>query len=358
MAQTYCNPILPVDFPDPHVVRGPDGRLHAYATQGFNGPGGSKLHIQHSVSTDGVRWSAPDDAMPALPTWAYGAETWAPFVMAWQDQWLMYYCVDPDTSHPEAVPPPGKQAALVIAVSAANRPEGPFDQHAPPLVWSNQCPITWSCIDPAVDEHGYLWYGFGTIRRVRLTEDRRAVAPGSPVEVVLHPSGQPYGEIFEAAQPLERHGRRLLLVSGDRCCGPQARYGITVAIDAGDPRLPDYRLLSEVAPHRDSLLLRGNGLLRDPGHHWIITDDAGQDWVYYHAKLGVSEDRVLCLDQLLYDADGLPFIVSGSPSVTVQQGPVFHPRGERESTTTTAYARNNGAGHHNRGPGDLGHRGW
>ena len=62
-----------------------------------------------------------------------------------------------------------------------------------------------------------------------------------------------------------------------------------------------------------------------PGHNSIITDDAGVDWIYYHA---ISEptngdySRKLLMDKLMYDKNGWPYIGNGGkPSNTTQPNP-------------------------------------
>lgn len=67
-----------------------------------------------------------------------------------------------------------------------------------------------------------------------------------------------------------------------------------------------------------------------PGHNSeIITDDAGTDWILYHAikksnpylNNGTNR-RALMLDKLLWE-EGWPTIKNQQPSLTKQEGPVF-----------------------------------
>jgi beta-xylosidase len=57
--ETFQNPVLRTDFPDPQLIR-VDGVFYAYATNS-----GSR-HVQVSRSQHLVNWDIPTDAMPAL----------------------------------------------------------------------------------------------------------------------------------------------------------------------------------------------------------------------------------------------------------------------------------------------------
>jgi arabinan endo-1,5-alpha-L-arabinosidase len=63
-----------------------------------------------------------------------------------------------------------------------------------------------------------------------------------------------------------------------------------------------------------------------PGHNSnIITDDAGNDWILYHAywKGNNYDGRCLLLDRVHWDEDGWPIIGNGTPSLT-SEAPVFN----------------------------------
>src|SRR5262245_21296927 len=60
--ESYTNPVMDRDFPDPDVLSLADGYV-AFAT-GSNG-----LHVQRARSTTLTDWSNPDEALPVLPPW-------------------------------------------------------------------------------------------------------------------------------------------------------------------------------------------------------------------------------------------------------------------------------------------------
>ena len=61
----YANPVINADFPDPDVLRGPDGYFYAYATQTERE--GKWIDIQVARSNDLVHWRLRGDALP-VPT--------------------------------------------------------------------------------------------------------------------------------------------------------------------------------------------------------------------------------------------------------------------------------------------------
>ncbi len=97
---SYTNPIFDHDFPDPAVIRAPDGFYYAYATQTQRQ--GKWINIQVARSTNLSDWEYIGDALPEKPDWA--AETqdfWAPSVIYDGSTYYMYYSGDPGR-----VPPP------------------------------------------------------------------------------------------------------------------------------------------------------------------------------------------------------------------------------------------------------------
>ena len=77
---TYVNPVIDADFPDPAVLKAPDGYYYAYATQTQRD--GKWINIQLARSADLVHWQYLGDALPAKPRWAATTQDfWAPDVV-------------------------------------------------------------------------------------------------------------------------------------------------------------------------------------------------------------------------------------------------------------------------------------
>ena len=76
-------------------------------------------------------------------------------------------------------------------------------------------------------------------------------------------------------------------------------------------------------------ILAANDRFDAPGHHALITDDAGTNWILYHAmdREEGSGLRLLMLDPVDW-VDGWPVVNDGQgPSATSQQVPTILPAG-------------------------------
>jgi beta-xylosidase len=115
---TFNAPVYGGDFPDPSILY-VGGRYWAYAT------GAHGLDLQVMSSPDLVTWSQPTEAV-TLPRWASHGATWAPGVMQFGSNLVMYYAVHDLTL--------GKQC-ISIALSTTKYPAGPFiDSSQGPLI--------------------------------------------------------------------------------------------------------------------------------------------------------------------------------------------------------------------------------
>src|SRR4051812_41879754 len=135
--RTYRNPVIDSDFPDPSVLRAPDGFYYVYATQGE--AGGRMLNIQLARSRDLVHWTRLGDALPVKPAWASGTQDfWAPHAVRHGDTYFLYYSAKPDAALKDA------SRGLCLAVATARSPQGPFTDKGEPL----QCGTGFVDIDP------------------------------------------------------------------------------------------------------------------------------------------------------------------------------------------------------------------
>src|SRR4051794_33204311 len=222
---TYSNPVLEADFPDPTLIRAPDGLYYGYATQSERG--GKWINIQVARSPDLVHWAYLGDALPAKPGWASNTQDfWAPHVVRDGARYIMYFSAKPDTSD--------ERHGLCLAVATATSPAGPFTDIGHPL----QCGETFVNIDPmAFDDPAtgkrllYWGSGFKPIKVQELAPDRLSFAAGSsPTELVWpNPVKDAFPVLVEGAW-LIRHGTYYyLFYSGDNCCGAKANYAVMVA---------------------------------------------------------------------------------------------------------------------------------
>ena len=323
----FANPVIDADFPDPAVLRAPDGYLYVYATQGVQG--GAMRNIQLARSRDGVRWEQGGDALPIKPGWASRTQDfWAPHVVAHDGRYLLYYSAKPDA----ALTDPSR--GLCLAVATAVKPQGPFTDSGRPL----QCGPGFVNIDPmAFDDpatgHRLLYWGsgFGAIKVRELAADRLSFRPGSSAVDLVAPVADAdpgnYRRLVEGAWVERRRGWYYLFFSGDNCCGDQAHYAVMVARSrhATGP----FAVRDDAAAPR-GVVLAASGRWLAPGHNSILPDDRGQDWIVYHAVDlrrpragpgdGNNSRRVMLIDRLDW-RNGWPAVVR--PSAGPHAGPRF-----------------------------------
>jgi arabinan endo-1,5-alpha-L-arabinosidase len=309
--RSYVNPVIDRDFPDPAVLRAADGWFYAYATQGA--ANGAMLNIQVARSRDLVQWVLLGDALPGKPRWASGTqEFWAPHVIhdPQLGVYVMYYSAQPDARE-------GK----CLAVATARAPAGPFVDAGAPLA----CGEGIEHIDPmAFDDprsaRRLLYWGSGgkPIRVQELSPDRMRFLPGSaPAELVFPDASKPYRSLVEGAWVVFRRGRYYLFYSGDRCCAREPSYALMVA-RSDSPWGPFEEL--------ETPILEASAAWIAPGHASVVEDDAGNDWIVYHAvAAGHARARRMLLDRIDY-RDGWPRISGDRPSEAAQRAPPYAAR--------------------------------
>ena len=322
-AGTYANPVLDCDFPDPAVIRAPDGFYYAYATQSQRG--GEWINIQVARSPDLIHWEQLGDALPQKPDWASATQDfWAPYVLRDGDRYLMYYSATHDACHEP-------ERGHCLAVATAQDPAGPFVDMGMPLLLG----VGFEYIDPMVfiDPASGRWLlywgsGFQPIRVQELASDGMAFLPGSePINLVWpNPVEGAFPRLVEAAWAIRHEDHYYLFYSGDNCCGPDAEYGVMVARSAS-PTGP-FETLEQALGVPDSLMLHKSERWLAPGHNCIVTDGAGDTWMIYHAidvdrprqrqEDEINSRRILLIDKIEW-RDGWPFI--GTPSETVRAAP-------------------------------------
>jgi len=311
----YANPVLDADFPDPAVLKAPDGYYYAYATQTERG--GKWLNLQVARSKDLIHWDHLGDALPAKPLWASRTQDfWAPDVVRDGSRYVMYYSAKPDTAD--------ERHGLCLGIATASRPEGPFTDMGKPL----QCGPGFVNIDPmAFDDPVtgkrllYWGSGFGPIKVQQLSADRLSFAPGSaPKDLVFpNPMKDQFPVLVEGAWVERRNGWYYLFYSGDNCCGAKANYAVMVARSRNATGPFETLEQADGTPH--SIILEKHGSWFAPGHNSVATDDRGNDWIVYHAvdvrrpKEKATDDintrRVMLVDRIEW-RKGWPVIASSN----------------------------------------------
>lgn len=324
-AETYSNPVLATDFPDPAVLRAPDGWFYAYATQ--SDARGTMSNVQVARSRNLVHWEHLGDALPRKPHWGAGKQRfWAPHVILDRPfgRYFMYYSAEPNDS-----------TGTCLAVATSDAPEGPFQDIGSPML----CGEGHEHIDPmAFDDpktgKRLLYWGSASrpIRVQELAPDRQRFLPGSePKDLIFPDKDRPYRALIEGAWVTYRDGTYYLYYSGDRCCGPRARYAVMVA-RASDAFGPFERFEGKDGAG-DGAILRNNGFWLAPGHNSVVRDAEGTDWMLYHAIDAArahfediprrrGSQRVMLLERIVYE-NGWPRIGGDQPSTSRQKAPIL-----------------------------------
>jgi arabinan endo-1,5-alpha-L-arabinosidase len=303
---TYANPVLDADFPDPSVLRAPDGAFYAYATQTKRA--GKWINIQLARSNDLTHWRVLGDAL-LKPSWASKTQDfWAPHVIRAGNRYIMYYSAKPDTSD--------DRHGLCLGVATANSPVGPFRDIGHPLQcgpgFVNIDPMEFD--DPATGKRLLYWgSGFEPIKVQELGRDLVSFAAGStPKDLVWPAPGQKsFPVLVEGSWVIRHGGYYYLFYSGDNCCGPKANYAVMVARSRS--ATGPFETLEQATGKPHSIILEKRGHWVAPGHNSIVTDRSGRDWIVYHAvddrrpRVLPSDDintrRVMLIDRIEWRND-------------------------------------------------------
>ena len=315
---TYKNPVVTPVAADPSVIRAPDGTFYLYATQDDWADGQGNHYLPIFSSHDLTHWTFVADAFLGPPTWKEtGGFTWAPDISFYRGQYYLYYAAslwgDPNPC---------------IGLGTSKTPEGPFTDLGRAVFCSEAIGVA-NSIDPFVWSDGgtrtLVWGSFHGIYAVKLGKDG-TTAVGETTQLA--------DDRFEAPYIVKRDGFYYLFVSAGSCCdGANSTYTLYVG-----------RSKNLTGPYLDKQgqrLLAGGGTLIvaanetwvGPGHNSVIQDDAGTDWLFYHAiprsdprlSNGVNR-RPALLEQITWQG-GWPVVNGGAgPSATAQPVPtIFTP---------------------------------
>ncbi|MEF8852357.1 MAG: family 43 glycosylhydrolase [Haloarculaceae archaeon] len=299
---TYENPVFEPILADPTVVRTPDGTFYAYGTEDNWRDGEGFRYVPLVRSADLVDWEYVGEAFETKPDWKDRGFLWAPAVVRLNGTYHMYY------SYSEwGDPNPG------IGLATSDDPAGPFEDRGK-LFLSDEIGVP-NSIDPMVcfeDGTPYLFWGsFNGIYAVELSADGREVV-GEKTRVA--------GDDYEGTYIHERDGQYYFFGSVGSCCdGVFSTYHVRVGRSdslLGPYEDPDGTDLRETLG--PVVVEEGNGFV-GPGHTTLVTDDAGREWLLYHAYeedrgfIGETPRRPLLLDRLRWE-DGWPRLPDRTPS--------------------------------------------
>jgi arabinan endo-1,5-alpha-L-arabinosidase len=323
-AHVYANPVINADFPDPTVIRAPDGLYYAYATQTQRD--GRWINIQLASSADLVHWRYLGEALPLKPSWASRTQDfWAPHVSRAGERYVLYFSAKPDTTLSD------KNAGMCIGVATSQSPAGPYVDIGRPLLcgpgFVDIDPMEFE--DPATGKHLLYWgSGFEPIKVQELSADLMSFASGSSPKALVAPNGEKgsFPVLVEGSWVLRHGGWYYLFFSGDNCCGPKANYAVMVARSRS--ATGPFETFEHATGKPHSIILEKSSRWIAPGHNSVITDRAGNDWIVYHAvdvrrpREKPTDDlntrRVMLIDRIRW-RNGWPSI--HGPSATRKPAP-------------------------------------
>ena len=296
-AQTYKNPVIAGDFPDPTVIRvGED--FYAATTTGGWAPHFPILH-----SRDLVNWKIVGAVFERKPAWAKG-DFWAPELAADKGRFFVYYTARREEGA-------GKKGTLCVAVAVAEKPTGPYTDKGT-LVCQEM-----GSIDAFFtrDENGkpfLIWKEDGNDRRqptwlyaAELTENGTKLK-GKPKK--LFRNTEPWeNHVVEGSFIIRRNGWFYHFYSGNACCGRGCNYALGVARAK--------KLLGPWEKNPKNPILAANDAWQCPGHGSIVATGDGRDFLLYHAYRKRADafniGREALLDQIEWTVDGWATINNG-----------------------------------------------
>ena len=356
-----ANPVISSIAPDPSIQKGPDGAYHVYASSDNWGDGAGYRLIPHFRSFDLVEWEYVGDAFDQRPPWAgLGSFLWAPDVHTTATGTVMYYSTGGER--------PCIGRATAEDITALN---GWTHDPEPIVCFGEYRGANLDPMDPEVvfrpGQAPVMFMGnFEGIHAVPMNATGTAL-DGDP-ELVA-------GTGVEAPAVVTRpDGQTHLFTSAGLCCnGEISQYRVLggradTLMGPYTDRLDRPLVQAPGQPLPGDVILEGDSDWVGPGHVDVVTDDAQQDWMLYHAAPrgdavlpnGIQR-RYMMIDQLNWDTQGWPVVgENGTPSsvrsadpavtlpvrLTAVGSAVLRPDGDAEvldatvrldPTTSTAY---------------------
>ncbi len=281
------NPIVPGRYADPEA-RIVGGEYWIYPT--VSAPYEEQTFFDAFRSKDLVQWTKVPRILTADDVgWAHKA-MWAPSPIERNGK-IWYFFAANDIQSDDEVGG--------IGVAVADRPEGPFrDALGAPLI--DRFHHGAQPIDPHafVDDDGkaYLYYGgWGHCNVALLNDEMNGFIPFADGETFKEVTPEGF---VEGPCMIKRAGRYYFMWAEGGWTGPD--YAVAYAV-ADSPLGPFRRVRTILQQHP--------GVATGAGHHGFLNVPGTDEWyiVYHRRPLGVEDrhHRVLCIDRLVFDEDGL-----------------------------------------------------
>ena len=292
----YYNPVINYSLPDPSVIRGEDDYFYLYATENIR-----NLPIHRSKNL--VDWEYVGTAFTndTRPDFEPKGGLWAPDINKIGDKYVLYYSMSVW----------GGEWTCGIGCATADKPEGPFKDHGK-MFRSNEINVQ-NSIDPFYIEDGgkkYLFWGsFRGIYGIELSDDGLSIKKGAKLRQVA-------GTAYEGTYIHKKDGYYYFFASIGTCCeGLKSTY--TTVVGRSKKLFGPYvdKSGKKMLDNHHEVLIHKNDAFVGTGHNSeIVTDKAGNDWMFYHAVSTKNPGgRVLMIDKVDWK-DGWPSVSGNSPS--------------------------------------------
>jgi beta-xylosidase len=296
-AQTYTNPVIAGDFPDPSVIRvGED--YYATATTGGWAPHFPILH-----SKDLVNWKIVGAVFNKKPAWAKG-DFWAPEIIADRGRYFVYYTARRDEGA-------NKKGTLCVAVAVADKPDGVW-QDKGALVCQEMGSIDAFFVRDEKDKPFLVWKEDGNDRQqptwlyAQQLDESGTRLLGKPKKLFRNDAAWE-NHVVEGSYIIKRNGWFYHFYSGNACCGRSCNYALGVARSK--------TLLGKWEKNPQNPILKENETWQCPGHGSIVTTPDGRDFLLYHAYRKRADafniGREALLDEIQWTKDGWATINNG-----------------------------------------------
>ena len=235
------------------------------------------------------------------PTFEPKGNLWAPDINKIGDKYVLYYSMSCW----------GGEWTCGIGVATADKPEGPFTDRGM-MFRSNTIGVQNSIDQYYIEENGkkYMFWGsFRGIYGIELSDDGLALKDGAEKKQVA-------GTAYEGTYIHKRGKYYYLFASIGSCCeGLKSTY--TTVVGRSKKLFGPYvdKNGRKMLDNHHEVLIHKNEAFVGTGHNSeIVTDKAGNDWVFYHAVSTKNPGgRVLMLDKVDWK-NGWPSVSGNSPS--------------------------------------------
>lgn len=281
--ETYRNPVIAGDFPDPTVIK--VGDIYYAATSS------SEWALPYRVfqSKDLVNWEYVGPIFNEVPDWLTGS-FWAPELYYHDNTFYVYYTARRKSDK-----------RSYIGVATSKDPKNGFEDHGLIIEWTSEA-IDAFIID--IDGKGYItWKAYGLDERpieilgAELSDDRLRITGEAFSLLTAESDTWEFGGI--EGQCIVKHDDYLyMFYAGAACCGINCNYATGVAraktIDGTWERFSGNPILHA----GDTWKCSGHGtLVETPGNRFFYLYHA------YNVHTNVHLGRQVMLDEIIWDQE-------------------------------------------------------